>query len=114
MAEAHGSASAKKAKSVLHGVISYAVDSGVLPSEATRQVRTVTFTTAKSKERDHTRAVTRGKRDHVIAATLLAAREPGSIPAHNASAVRRHISSPFWNWCPDRRTAARSVAGRQP
>jgi hypothetical protein len=41
-AEAHGSASAKKAKSVLHGVIGYAVDKGVLPSDATRQVRTVT------------------------------------------------------------------------
>ncbi len=34
VAEAHGSASAKKAKSVLHGVIGYAVDNGVLPSDA--------------------------------------------------------------------------------
>jgi integrase len=61
-------------------VISYAVDNGVLSSDATRQVRTVTSTAAKSKERDHTRAMTRSERDHVIEATLLAAREPGLNP----------------------------------
>jgi integrase len=80
VAEAHGSASAKKAKSVLHGVIGYAVDNGVLSTDATRQVRTVTSTAAKSKERDHTRAMTRTERDHVIEATLVAAREPGLNP----------------------------------
>jgi len=80
VAEAHGSASAKKAKSVLHGVIGYAVDNGVLSSDATRQVRRVTSTAAKSKERDHTRAMTRTERDHVIEATLVAAREPGLNP----------------------------------
>jgi integrase len=80
VAEAHGSASAKKAKSVLHGVIGYAVDNGVLSSDATRQIRTVTSTAARSKERDHTRAMTRSERDHVIEATLVAAREPGLNP----------------------------------
>jgi integrase len=80
VAEAHGSASAKKAKSVLHGVIGYAVDNGVLPSDALRQIRTVASTAAKSKLRDHTRAMTRGERDHVIQATLLAASEPGLNP----------------------------------
>jgi integrase len=80
VAEAHGSASAKKAKSVLHGVIGYAVDNGVLSSDATRQVRTVTSTAAKSTVRDHTRAMTRSERDQVIHATLLAAREPGLNP----------------------------------
>jgi integrase len=80
VAEAHGSASAKKAKSVLHGVIGYAVDNGVLPSDATRQVRTVTSTAPRSTVRDHTRAMTRSERDHVIQATLLAAREPGLNP----------------------------------
>jgi integrase len=80
VAEAHGSASAKKAKSVLHGVIGYAVDNGVLLSDATRQVRTVTSTAAKSKVRDHTRAMTRSERDHVIQATLLAASESGLNP----------------------------------
>jgi len=80
VAEAHGSASAKKAKSVLHGLIGYAVDNGVLSSDAMRQVRTVTSTAAKSKERDHTRAMTRSERDRVIQATLLAAGEPGLNP----------------------------------
>jgi integrase len=80
LAEAHGSASAKKAKSVLHGVIGYAVDNGVLPSDATRQVRTVTSTAAKSNVRDHTRAMTRSERDHIIQATLIAASEPGLNP----------------------------------
>ena len=77
VAEEHGSPSAKKAKSVLHGVIGYAVDNGVLPSDATRQVRTVTSTSAKSKVRDHTRAMTRSERDNIIAETLLATREQG-------------------------------------
>ena len=80
VAEEHGSASAKKAKSVLHGVIGYAVDHGVLSSDAMRQVRTVTSTAAKSTMRDHTRAMTRGERDQVIQATLLAASEPGLNP----------------------------------
>jgi integrase len=80
VAEAHGSASAKKAKSVLHGVIGYAVDNGVLLSDATRQVRMVTSTAAKPKVRDHTRAMTRSERDHVIQATLLAASESGLNP----------------------------------
>ena len=77
VAQAHGSASAKKAKSVLHGVIGYAVDNGVLSSDATRQVRTVTSTAAKSRVRDHTQAMTRSERNHVVQATLLAASEPG-------------------------------------
>ena len=96
VAEAHGSATAKKAKSVLHGVIGYAVDNGVLSSDATRQVRTVTSTAAKSKDRDHTRAMTRSERDHVIEATLLLAREPGLNPRTGASAVRRPISLRSW------------------
>jgi hypothetical protein len=49
VAEAHGSASAKKAKSVLHGVIGDAVDNGVLSNDATRQVRMVTSTAASQR-----------------------------------------------------------------
>jgi hypothetical protein len=116
VAEAHGSASAKKAKSVLHGVIGYAVDNGVLPSDATRQVRTVTSTAAKSKERDHTRAMTRSERDHVIEATRLAAGEPRVESPHPAQAPcdgRSHCL-PGRHGSPDRRSAARSVAGHQP
>jgi hypothetical protein len=71
VAEAHGSASAKKAKSVLHGQISYAVENGVLSSDAMCRVRTVTSTAAKSNVRDHTRAMTRSERDHIIEAHSL-------------------------------------------
>ncbi len=80
VAEAHGSASAKKAKSVLNGVLAYAVDNGVLASNAMRQVRTVTSTTPRSVSRDHTRAMTRAERDRVIQATYDAAQEPGLNP----------------------------------
>ena len=80
VAEAHGSASAKKAKSVLNGVLAYAVDNGVLASNAMRQVRTVTSTAPRSVSRDHTRAMTRAERDRVIQATYDAAQEPGLNP----------------------------------
>jgi integrase len=80
VAEAHGSASAKKAKSVLNGILAYAVDNGVLTSNAMRQVRTVTSTATKSSNRDHTRAMTRAERDRVVQATYDAAQEPGLNP----------------------------------
>lgn len=80
VAEAHGSASAKKAKSVLNGVLAYAVDSGVLASNAMRQVRTVTATGPKRAQRDHTRAMTRAERDLVVQQTYDAAEEPGLNP----------------------------------
>jgi integrase len=80
LAEAHGSASAKKTKSVLNGVLAYAVDSGVLTSNAMRQVRTVTSTAPRSVQRDHTRAMTRAERDRVVQDTYEAAQEPGLNP----------------------------------
>jgi hypothetical protein len=46
VAEAHGPGSAKKTKSVLNGVLAYAVDSGALASNAMRQVRAVAATAA--------------------------------------------------------------------
>jgi hypothetical protein len=76
VAEAHGSASAKEAKSVLHGAIGSAVDNGVLSNDATRQVRTVTSTAAKSKERDHTR---RGS--------------PAGVESRTGRALQRQISA---------------------
>jgi hypothetical protein len=80
----------------LHGVIGDAVDNGVLFNDATRQVRTVTSTAAKSKERDHTRATTRSERDHVQA-TLVAAREPGLNPrTRRKRRARQQISSHSW------------------
>jgi hypothetical protein len=56
------------------------VDNSVLSSDAMCQVRTVTSTAAKSDVRDHTRAMTRSERDHIIQAILLAASEPGLNP----------------------------------
>ena len=80
IAEAHGSGSAKKTKSVLNGVLAYAVDSGVLASNAMRQVRTVTATGPRRVQRDHSRAMTRGERDRVVRETYEAAEEPGLNP----------------------------------
>jgi integrase len=80
VAEAHGSASAKKSKSVLNGVLAYAVDSGVLTSNAMRQVRTVTSTSRPPARRDHTRAMTRAERDRVVEEAYEAAKEPGLNP----------------------------------
>lgn len=80
VAEAHGSASAKKSKSVLNGVLAYAVDSGVLTSNAMRQVRTVTSTSRHPAQRDHTRAMTRAERDRVVKVAYEAAKEPGLNP----------------------------------
>jgi hypothetical protein len=80
VAQAHGSASAKKAKSVISGVIAYAVDSGVLTSNAMRQVRTVTSTKSPTFDRDHTRAMTRAERDRVVRQGYDAAQVPGLNP----------------------------------
>jgi hypothetical protein len=64
----------------------------VLPSDATRQVRTVTSTAAKSKVRDHTRAMPRSEPDHVIRVTLAAASELGVESVHDASSARQQTS----------------------
>src|SRR4051794_41789727 len=65
VAEAHGSGSAKKTKSVLNGVLAHAVDSGVLASNAMRQVRAVTATQPRRAQRGHTRALAPPGRDRV-------------------------------------------------
>jgi hypothetical protein len=83
VAEAHGAASAKKAKSVLHGVIGYAVDNGVLSNDATRQVRTVLYCSEVKGARPHSGRDTHSERNRVQA-TLVAAREPGLNPARDA------------------------------
>lgn len=80
VAEAHGSASAKKTKSVLNGMLGFAVESGVLPSNAMRQVRTVTAIAPRETERDHTRAMTRVERDRVVRETYEAAQKPDLNP----------------------------------
>lgn len=80
VAEAHGSASAKKTKSVLNGVLGFAVDSGVLASNAMRQVRTVTAAAPRTPKRDHTRAMTRAERDRVVREAYEGAHKPDLNP----------------------------------
>lgn len=80
VAEANGSGSAKKVKSVLNGVLGYAVENGVLKTNALRQVRTVRATTPRPTERDHSRAMTRGERDRVIEVADAAAAAEGLNP----------------------------------
>jgi hypothetical protein len=94
VAEAHGSASAKKAKSVLHG--SSATPSTTaccLPMRRARP-RTVTSTAAKSKERDHTRAMTRSERDHEATSSL---RRRSATPSGcGIRATARERFAPLW------------------
>ena len=67
VADAHGTGAAKITRTVLSNVLNFAVDSGVLTSNAIRQVRAIRSQASKSDERDRTRAFTRGERDAVIA-----------------------------------------------
>jgi integrase len=80
IAESRGTASAKKIKAVLSGVLEYAVENGVLSDNAMRRVRTVKAAVPKPTVRDHTRAMTRAERDHVIAAAYEAAAQGGLNP----------------------------------
>lgn len=65
-ADNNGSGSAQTAKSVLAGIIGYAVQNGVLPTNAVRQVGVVKSLTTRKDERDRQRAMTRNERDHSI------------------------------------------------
>lgn len=67
VADERGTGSAKQCRSVLTGILTSAVDAGVLPGNAMRQVGTVKARQAKMSPRDLTRAFTREERDHVVA-----------------------------------------------
>ena len=68
VADDHGTASAKIAKTVLSGILGQAVNDGVLSMNAVRQVRPVKAQTpSATTERDTRRAFTRTERDAVIA-----------------------------------------------
>ena len=76
VAEAHGSASAKKAKSVLNGCSPMPWTAACWP--ATPCARSVPSPRRRlGRRRDHTRAMTRGERDLVVQQTYEAAEEPG-------------------------------------
>lgn len=69
VADKHGTAAAKIAKTVLSGIIGQAVNDGVLTMNASRQVRPVKAQVSKvdKTKRDTSRAFTRGERDAVMA-----------------------------------------------
>lgn len=69
VADKHGTASAKMAKSIVSGILRLAVENGVLPRNALREIRPVSAQVVKptTRERDTTRALTREERDSLIA-----------------------------------------------
>jgi len=66
LADRRGTGASKLARSVISNVLNFAVDSGVLTTNAIRQVRAVKSQTPKVDTRDRTRAFTREERDHVV------------------------------------------------
>lgn len=67
VADNHGSGAAKTAKSVLSGILTLAVNDGVLEVNAARQLRPPKSAKPKPKRRDHTRALTREERTELLA-----------------------------------------------
>ncbi|WP_193608723.1 tyrosine-type recombinase/integrase [Nocardioides lijunqiniae] len=67
LADRRGSGASKLTRSVISNILNFAVDSGVLTSNAMRQIRAVKSQNPKVELRDRTRAFTREERDHVIA-----------------------------------------------
>lgn len=67
VADHRGTGSAKMARSVLSGILGYAVNMGVLPSNAMRQVSAVRSTRPTQSRRDRGRAMSRQERDSVVA-----------------------------------------------
>lgn len=67
VADRHGNGASKMARSTLAGLLRYAVDAGVLTTNAMRQVRATRSQTPRESERDHERAFTRAERDAVLA-----------------------------------------------
>ncbi len=67
LADRRGTGASKLTRSVISNILNFAVDSGVLTSNAMRQVRAVKSQNPKVEVRDRTRAFTREERDHVVA-----------------------------------------------
>lgn len=67
LADRRGTGASKLARSVISNILNFAVDSGVLTSNAMRQVRATKSQNPNVDLRDRTRAFTREERDHVVA-----------------------------------------------
>lgn len=85
LADRRGTSASKLTRSVLSNILNFAVDSGVLTSNAMRQVRAVKSQNPKVDQRDRTRAFTRAERDHVVAY----ADEQSRRPDLNPRSIRR-------------------------
>jgi integrase len=80
VADSHGTGAARSTRSALMGILSLAVDNGVLPSNGLRQVRAPQARQEKATERDTTRALTKAERDSVIAYADALAAEAKQAP----------------------------------
>ncbi|MEJ7831832.1 MAG: tyrosine-type recombinase/integrase [Nocardioides sp.] len=80
LADRRGTGASKLARSVISNILNFAVDSGVLTSNAMRQVRSVKSQTTRVDLRDRTRALTRDERDVVVAYADEQARRPDLNP----------------------------------
>lgn len=69
VADKHGTGAAKMSRSVLSGILGFAIDNGTLTTNALRQIRAVKAQVVKTpvRERDTSRALTKDEREHVIA-----------------------------------------------
>lgn len=67
VADKRGTGAAKIVRTVLSNVLGYAVDNGVLETNAMRQVRTIKSETPTADARDRKRALTREQRDAIVA-----------------------------------------------
>ncbi len=66
VADTRGSGSAKTAKSIISGILTMAVDDGVLEVNAARQTKPVKAASPRPSPRDHERALTRQERQELI------------------------------------------------
>jgi hypothetical protein len=69
VADRHGIGALKMSRSVLSGILGFAINNGTLATNALRQIRAVKAQTVKTpaRERDTTRALTKNEREAVIA-----------------------------------------------
>lgn len=88
VADRRGTGTAARVKSILSGLMRFAVNNGVLDSNNVRHVGRICATEPHQSARDHTRAMTRAERDAVI----VLAYELATDPLGNPRSVRRRCT----------------------
>ena len=86
VADVHGTDSAKVTRSVVANILNLAVENGVLPVSALRNVKPVTSQKPRESTRDTERAFTREQRDHLIS---YADRMAGEFPVYDDRSRRK-------------------------